>query len=150
MNRKKIIDQLKGWTENEVTSCAATTYLATAQKAEKGIILTLYKRYEHYNHDPFAVIECKPDDFSVWYPKSDTISRATGLSSGSDGYGNLIRNIGYYVYGKQEPYIDAVFATQEDKEIASSFFGSFTEKTNDYTSPKRVSSLLSPWKEFIW
>ena len=150
MNRKKIIDQLKGWTENEVTSCAATTYLATAQKAEKGIILTLYKRYEHYSHDPFAVVECKADDFSVWYPKSDTTSKATVLSSGSEGYGNLIRNIGYYVYGKQEPYIDAIFASEEDKEIASSFLGSFTEKTNDYTSPKRVSSLPSPWKEFIW
>ena len=146
MNKKKVKALLKGWKENEVVSCATTKFLATAQKTENGILLALYKRYQHYSHDPYAIIECKPEDFNVWYPEDNSTSKSAVFSI-CDNYAKMICNIHYY---SGDTYADVTFAAKEDKDIAEKFFSAYRERFHDFVSEAKVKLLPSPWKEFVW
>lgn len=135
--------------ENDITACSSTKYLATAEKNDKGILIILYKRDR--KESPFAVIDCQPEDFKVWYPETGKVNKGS-VFAGSSGYENMLVGLDSYsfYYTGNSTYADVTFSSKEDKKIAVKFFSSYKKTYHISVSVNACETLPSPWKEFVW
>lgn len=139
---------LKDWTENEVSGCASTKFLATAQIESDTVLITMYERGENgYEKSPYMVVCCEKEEFQVWLIKEDKITRSAVFNSYETDW-MFVR--GCQCWGSSPAYAAVTFASAEDKQIVMDFLKNQKQRPYDWVSAEKVNSLPSPWKEFIW
>ena len=133
--------------ENDVTACSNTRYLVIAEKNEEGILIILYNRDK--KESPFAVIDCQPHDFKVWYPETGDVSRGSVFGT-EDGYSDMLQNISCYYSSMTDTFANVTFVSREDKKIIEDFLSVYPPADHQNVSSKQVNKLPGIWRHFVW